>query len=268
MPRQTRLTLLLTLILTMVGGLGGQPDHQRRPSALSEARRLFSPAMAQARESEAKGQASKVARRKIKARKIHKAQPAKVKQAKPRHPAAARRPLASKSQPHSPAVKPGKGIKVKAKAKRHHAAAHRGWERHPVSSVRGRCEPQSLTYARERSGIIRSRNGRENGPLTWFASESRLGKVSKEPKSGRVLILGANTRHGMPTGHVAYVETAQPLGHSRYRITFSHTNYDRRCSLETDIVALYDRSAMTLDISSGAWRAWGQDLKVSGFIEQ
>ncbi len=239
MTRQIRLTLLLTVILAMVCGLGLGGGQTARGEQRAEGR----------------GQKTEAGKHKNKkAIKRHKAGPAKkAKATKPHHPAKTKRP-------------------AKTAAKRHHhptAARHsNGWERHPVSSARGRCEPQSLTYARERSGIMRSRTGHENGPLTWFASERKLGKVSNEPTSGSVLILGANTRHGMPTGHVAYVETAKPLGHSRYRITFSHTNYDRRCSMENDIAALYDGSAMTLDISSGAWRAWGQGLKVAGFIEQ
>lgn len=131
-----------------------------------------------------------------------------------------------------------------------------------------RCEPQSLTYARERSGIMRSRTGCDNGPLTWFASEEKLGKTSADPVPGSVLILGANKNHGMPTGHVAYVEEVYPQGASSYRLIFSHANYDRKCSLETNIEATYDRTAMTLDISSGAWQSWGRGLGVTGFIHR
>ena len=128
-----------------------------------------------------------------------------------------------------------------------------------------RCEPQSLTYARQRSGNMSSRNGKENGPLTWFASEKKIGRTTDEPTAGSVLILGAQG-HGMPTGHVAYVEEVFPESPSTYRVVFSHTNYDRRCHLETDIEALYNRATMTLDVRSGAWRGWGRGLKVAGFI--
>lgn len=129
-----------------------------------------------------------------------------------------------------------------------------------------RCEPQSLIYARQRSGNMSSRTGRENGPLTWFNSEKKLGRTSDEPLAGSVLILSANRRHGMPTGHVAYVESVSPEDSSTYRLIFSHTNYDRRCSLETNIEAVFNRDSMTLDIFSGAWRVWGRGLKVAGFI--
>jgi hypothetical protein len=51
-----------------------------------------------------------------------------------------------------------------------------------------------------------------------------------------------------------------------FRLRMSHTNYDRKCSLETDVVALFRQDAMTLDILTGAWKAWGQGLRVAGFI--
>ena len=158
-----------------------------------------------------------------------------------------------------------KFVAKRVKGRGQRAASSRGETSHQASW--GRCEPQSLTYARQRSGIMRSRTGRENGPLTWFSSERKLGKTSGEPVPGSVLILGAQG-HGMPTGHVAYVEKVYPDGDSSYRIVFSHTNYDRRCSLETGIEALYNSSAMTLDIFSGAWKAWGSGLRVAGFIQE
>lgn len=150
------------------------------------------------------------------------------------------------------AQKKGKGVGISSRSKK------KG----------GRCEPQSLTYARQRSGIMRSRNGSENGPLTWFASERKLGKTSSLPLPGSVLILGADRGHRMETGHVAYVEKVSANGPSSYRIVFSHTNYDRRCSCETNIEGRYNSETMTLDIFSGAWQAWGKGLKVAGFIEQ
>lgn len=135
--------------------------------------------------------------------------------------------------------------------------------RRPASPKR--CEPQSLTYARQRSGIMSSRNGRENGPMTWFAAEKKNGRTTDEPTAGSVLILRGQG-HGMPTGHVAYVEEVFPEGPTTYRVVFSHTNYDRQCHLETNIEAFYDRAAMTLEVRSGAWRSWGRGLKVAGFI--
>ncbi|MFA7381908.1 MAG: CHAP domain-containing protein [Desulfurivibrionaceae bacterium] len=130
----------------------------------------------------------------------------------------------------------------------------------------GRCEPQSLPFARCRSGIATCRLGHENGPLTWFACEKERGNTSVVPRPGSILILGANGRRGMPTGHVAYVEEAVPQSGTTYRLVFSHTNYDRRCSLETGIEATYDSAAQTLDIYGGAWQAWGKGLPVAGFI--
>jgi len=138
-------------------------------------------------------------------------------------------------------------------------------KKHRRAAAPKRCEPQSLTYARQRSGIMTCRNGRENGPMTWFTAEKKAGRTSAEPAAGSVLILKGQG-HGMPTGHVAYVEEVFPESPTTYRLIFSHTNYDRQCHLETKIEAFYDRGAMTMDVHTGAWRAWGHGLKVAGFI--
>ena len=130
----------------------------------------------------------------------------------------------------------------------------------------GRCEPQSLPYARCRSGIRTCNLGNENGPLTWFSCEKKAGNTSPDPKPESVLILGSINKHRMPTGHVLYVESVFPLTSSSAKLILSHTNFDRKCSKETKIEATYNRSAMTLDILSGAWKAWGHDLKVAGFV--
>jgi len=129
-----------------------------------------------------------------------------------------------------------------------------------------RCEPQSLPFARCRSGIISCRSGHENGPLTWFTCEKWCGNTSLIPKPGSILILAANNRRKMPTGHVAYVEEVVAQSDTVYRLTFTHTNYDRKCSLESNIKATYDSGARTLDIHGGAWGAWGKGLPVAGFI--
>ncbi len=129
----------------------------------------------------------------------------------------------------------------------------------------GRCEPQSLTYARCRKKIDSCRIGPENGPLTWFRCETQQGNTSSTPGDGNVLILGKN-RHGMPTGHIMYVEKVEQKGPGLFRLVLSHTNYDRRCHLETNIETTYDQKAKTLDVHTGAWKAWGQRLPVAGFI--
>ena len=128
-----------------------------------------------------------------------------------------------------------------------------------------RCEPQSLPFARCRSGINSCCLGWNNGPLTWFACEKKRGNTSLIPSAGSVLILAAN-KHNMPTGHVAYIEDVIAEDPPNYRIIFSHTNYDRKCSLETRIEAGYNSSTKTLDILNGAWKDWGKQLPVAGFI--
>ncbi len=129
-----------------------------------------------------------------------------------------------------------------------------------------RCEPQSLPFARCRSGILKSCClGGENGPLTWFACEKKEGDTSAIPQDGSILVLAAN-KHNMPTGHVAYVEKVSTANPPIYQIIFSHTNYDRQCSLETDIKATYNSDTKTLDIFTGAWKDWGKKLPVAGYI--
>ncbi|MFH1019456.1 MAG: CHAP domain-containing protein [Pseudomonadota bacterium] len=129
-----------------------------------------------------------------------------------------------------------------------------------------RCEPQSLPFARCRSGITSCRRGHENGPLTWFSCEKERGNTSLTPRPGSILILAANGHRNMPTGHVAYVEEVVAQSDTAYRLIFTHTNHDRRCSLESHIEATYDSAARTLDIHGGAWGAWGKGLPVAGFI--
>ncbi|OGR04658.1 MAG: hypothetical protein A2511_13430 [Deltaproteobacteria bacterium RIFOXYD12_FULL_50_9] len=147
------------------------------------------------------------------------------------------------------------------------SAGQKGTQRHH-KTTRGRCEPQCITYARQRSGIMRSRTGPENGPLTWFASEKKLGMTSLVPEPGSIMIIRAHKEHRMPTGHGLYVEQVLADGPERYKIIFSHTNFDRHCSLETDKEGIYDHATKTLDVYSGAWQSWGQGLKVAGFIHR
>jgi hypothetical protein len=130
---------------------------------------------------------------------------------------------------------------------------------------RGRCEPQCLPYTRCRSGIDSCRTGHENGPVTWFQCEQSRGNTSLQPGDGTILVLGRN-KHNMPTGHTLYVERVAPRDDGRYDLVLSHTNYDRRCNLETNVAAVYDKDAKTIDMQTGNWAAWGRDLKVAGFI--
>lgn len=133
---------------------------------------------------------------------------------------------------------------------------------------KSRCEPQCIPYTRCRSGIMSCRLGHENGPLTWYACENRNKNTSRTPEDGDVLILDRDKGHGMPTGHAIFVEHAEPDGAGGYILTVSHTNYDRRCHLETTVLARYDPEKKTIDMRSGAWQDWGRNLKVAGFIRK
>ena len=135
----------------------------------------------------------------------------------------------------------------------------------PTDARQGALRAKCLPYTRCRSGITSCRIGHENGPVTWFNCEQARGNTSLTPADGRVLVLGRN-RHNMSTGHTLYVERTEPRGDGRYDLVLSHTNYDRRCNLETNMRAEYDPIAKTIDVRSGKWEPWGRDLRVSGFI--
>lgn len=130
----------------------------------------------------------------------------------------------------------------------------------------GRCEPQSLPYARCRTGIMRCQGNCETSPIAWYRCEERLGKTAATPRDECVLILGDNSRHRMKTGHVFVVEKARDLGSGHWELTLSHTNHDRRCSIETNVKAAYNEKSRTLAMASGHWGAWGKDLSALGFI--
>jgi hypothetical protein len=130
----------------------------------------------------------------------------------------------------------------------------------------GRCEPQSLPYARCRSGVSSCRGNSELSPIGWYQCEDSDHHVATEPSPGCVLILGNNANHRINTGHAFFVEKCRCLGPGRHELSLSHTNHDRRCSIETGVLAEYDQKSKTLTMKTGAWRTWGKDLKALGFI--
>jgi len=131
---------------------------------------------------------------------------------------------------------------------------------------RGRCEPQSLPYARCRSGNQCCRGNHELSPIGWYQCAAKSGKTAATPAGGTVLILGDNSNHRMTTGHVFYVERVEHKGGSHWELVLSHTNYDRSCHIETNVRAEYDEHAKVLAMKTGHWSAWGKQLKALGFI--
>lgn len=132
----------------------------------------------------------------------------------------------------------------------------------------GRCEPQSLPYARCRTGIQRCRGNCELSPIGWYQCEEKLGFTSPRPTDGCVLILGDNSRHRMKTGHVFVVEKARDMGGGNWELTLSHTNHDRKCAIETNVRATYDARNKHVAMKSGAWSPWGKQLSALGFIHR
>lgn len=148
------------------------------------------------------------------------------------------------------------------------AAAPKPCYRHQHTSIHHRCEPQSLPYGRCRTGIMRCRGNHELSPIGWFTCEKLHGKTSDRPADGTILILGDNVRHRMATGHVFVVEHVRETRPGHWELTLSHTNHDRKCSLETNVLGDYDQHAKVLAMKTGAWSKWGKHLIALGFIEK
>jgi hypothetical protein len=134
-----------------------------------------------------------------------------------------------------------------------------------VHQTTGRCQPQSLIYARCRTGIMTCRLG-DTSPVQWFACAKKNKATTSIPRAGSVIVLDVNTRRGMPTGHPAYVEEVKANKDGTWMLRISHTNYDRKCHLDLDAKVLYHPKNMTVSFQSGPWGPWAKDLKALGFI--
>ena len=132
-------------------------------------------------------------------------------------------------------------------------------------TVTGRCQPQCIPYARCRSGIMTCRLG-DTGSVEWFECARKNKATTSIPKAGSIMVLDANKRRKMSTGHLGYVEEACPNPDGTWTLRFSHTNYDRKCHLDLDAKVLFNPKTMTATFLSGAWKAWAKDLKIRGFI--
>ena len=128
-----------------------------------------------------------------------------------------------------------------------------------------RCQPQSLIYARCRTGIDTCRLG-DTSPVQWFACARKNGSTSSVPKAGSILILAGNSGRRMPTGHPAYVEEACVNKDGTWTLRLSHTNYDRRCHLDLDAKVIFCPKHRTARFVTGPWSSWAKELKVLGFI--
>lgn len=129
----------------------------------------------------------------------------------------------------------------------------------------GRCQPQSLIYARCRTGFMSCRLG-DTSPVQWFHCARKNRITTSRPTTGSVMVLDVNSRRGMPTGHPVYVEQVKANGDGTWLLRISHTNYDRKCHLDLDATVLYNPAHMTASFRTGPWSTWASDLKVLGFI--
>lgn len=129
----------------------------------------------------------------------------------------------------------------------------------------GRCQPQSLIYARCRTGFMTCRLG-DTSPVQWFACAKKNGATTSMPTAGSVLVLDGNSRRRMPTGHPVYVEAVKANKNGTWTLRITHTNYDRKCHLDLDATVLFDPKHMTASFQTGPWSPWAKDLQALGFI--
>lgn len=134
-----------------------------------------------------------------------------------------------------------------------------------ISKAVGYCQPQSLIYARCRTGIATCKLG-DTSPVQWFTCARKMGNTSTVPTGGSIMVLDVNTRRKIYTGHPVYVEHAKKNGNGTWQLRISHTNYDRQCHLDQDAKVIFDPGKMTVSFQTGPWSCWAQDLKVLGFI--
>jgi hypothetical protein len=166
---------------------------------------------------------------------------------------------------------PGKTVKASKTAKSSTKKGQKTTGKTPATTATkvvqttGRCQPQSLIYARCRTGFMTCRLG-DTSPVQWFACARKNNSTSSTPVAGSVMVLDVNTRRGMPTGHPAYVEEVKKNKDGTWTLRISHTNYDRKCHLDQDATVLFDPKHMTASFATGPWGAWAKDLKALGFI--
>jgi hypothetical protein len=129
----------------------------------------------------------------------------------------------------------------------------------------GRCQPQSLIYARCRTGVTTCRMG-DTSPVQWYSCAKKNGSTTHIPTAGSIMVLDTNHNRRMSTGHPVYVEQVKANGNGTWDLRISHTNYDRKCHLDLDAKVLFDPAHMTASFKSGPWSCWACDLKVLGFI--
>jgi hypothetical protein len=127
------------------------------------------------------------------------------------------------------------------------------------------CQPQSLIYARCRSGITTCRLG-DTSPVQWFSCAKKMGNTTSVPAAGTIMVLDIDARRKIFTGHPVFVENVRKESTGTWLLRVSHTNYDRRCHLDQDAEVTYDPSKMTVSFKCGPWSCWCRDLKILGFI--
>ena len=119
------------------------------------------------------------------------------------------------------------------------------------------CSPQCVPYARGVSGIKVYGVAIE----TLSNYDRSKYKISSKPKDNSMMILSAN-QNGIPwTGHAIAIQTSDKKS-GEYKLKISQSNYNCKCSVETNVKAKFKDNKVTFD--SGAWK--GKKFKVAGII--
>lgn len=134
-----------------------------------------------------------------------------------------------------------------------------------VERTVGLCQPQSLIYARCRTGITTCQLG-DTSPVQWFNCARKNGATTATPVAGSVIVIDTHKERRIYTGHPAYVEAVHRNDDGTWTLRISHTNYDRQCHLDQDAQVLFDPRAMTATFQTGPWAPWAHRLRVLGFI--
>ena len=255
MPSPCRLSILLTLILFLAAGCGqskpvaSTPPPQ--PPWQSTALTQQEPAVRQETSSETNGTCRD--ERSIEESERNRAACFQL------------RPGVTTTKVVKVPAKTAKAAKSSTKKGQKTTAKKAAIQKTQVVRTTGRCQPQSLIYARCRTGFMTCRLG-DTSPVQWFACAKKNNSTSATPVTGSVIVLDVNTRRGMPTGHPAYVEAAKKNQNGTWTLRISHTNYDRKCHLDLDATVLFDPKRMTASFTTGPWGPWAKDLKALGFI--
>jgi hypothetical protein len=118
-------------------------------------------------------------------------------------------------------------------------------------------------YAKRVTGLTKIHANRSNPSVRTYLEAQNLNaagyKVYETPKKPSIGILDIAA-----TGHAIAVTKKEKKDDGKYKIIFSHSNFDLKGSVEKGIKAKYSKKKRTIKIETGYWA--GKEFKVLGFI--